>query len=153
MILNSGFSEGGQCKIFINNTLIYQRQCDYEFEPELLLFTKLIKNYKEELVWVFEDNQNYAACGGKGKIRIAKRTDEENPKYYGEIDWCQFEAGFKVVGDTLFIKEIPQKNMFLPNGEPNFRNEGKLIGGAVYKFQNGKISEIKEGIYSQWKKS
>lgn len=145
---NSGFSEGGQCKVFINDILIYQRRCDYEFEPELLLFTKFIKDGKEELVWVFQDNQNYAACSGKGKIRIiAKRADEENPKYCGEIDWCQAQASFQVVEDTLYIREVPHTSMFLPNGEINFKNEGKLIGGAMYRFQNGEISKVKEGKY------
>ena len=93
-------------------------------------------------VWIFQDIQNYAACSGRGPLRIFEKRDDDVVKFKGEIDWCASVPYFKVRDETIVIIDKPHKNALTNTGEPNFKSSGKLSNERKYKFENGKIKKI-----------
>ena len=66
------YGKDNKCSISINDEETYSRECEYEFEPNLVFYTK----FNRSKVWIFQDIQNYSACSGHGPLRIfeKKRT-------------------------------------------------------------------------------
>ena len=132
------YSKDNKCSISINDEEIYSRECEYEFEPNLIFYTK----FKHSEVWIFQDIQNYAACSGHGPLRIFEKKDDDKIKFQGEIDWCASVPFFEVTNEGILIIDKPHKNALTNNGDPNFKGSGKLSEESKYKFENGKIKKI-----------
>lgn len=78
-------AKNNQCSITINDKIIYQRKCEYEYDPRLIFYAPL-GNWNE--VWVFQDMPMGNACNG-GNLRIFERESGNNTiRYRGEIDFC-----------------------------------------------------------------
>lgn len=85
LITVSTKAEYNRCSICINGKIIYQRACEFEYNPNLIFYVRL-QNYND--VWVFQDNPMGNACDG-GILRIFERKNgEAEIAYRGEIDWC-----------------------------------------------------------------
>ena len=131
-------SNDNKCSININGEEIYSRECEYELGANLIFYIKF--NHSE--VWIFQDIQNYAACSGRGPLRIFEKRDDDVVKFKGEIDWCASLPYFKVIDETIVIIDKPHKNALTNTGEPNFKSSVKLSNERKYKFENGKIKKI-----------
>lgn len=77
--------KNNQCNIAIDENIIYQRKCEFEYEPRLVFYA-LLGNWNE--VWIFQDTPMGNACDG-GNLRIFEQEYGENGIHYrGEIDFC-----------------------------------------------------------------
>lgn len=94
-------AKNDQCSITINDKIIYQRECEYEYEPRLIFYAPL-GNWNE--VWVFQDTPMGNACDG-GDLRIFERESGSNTIHYrGEIDFCGGpNPNFTLKGDEFII--------------------------------------------------
>ncbi len=119
-------SNDNKCSIKINGEEIYSRECEYELGANL----------------IFQDIQNYAACSGRGPLRIFEKRDDDVVKFKGEVDWCASVPYFDVSDEAIVIIDKPHKSALTNTGEPNFKSSGKLSDERKYKFKNGKIKKI-----------
>lgn len=94
-------AKNNQCSITINDKIIYQRKCEYEYDPRLIFYAPL-GNWNE--VWVFQDMPMRNACNG-GNLRIFERESGNNTiRYRGEIDFCGgLNPNFTLKGDEFII--------------------------------------------------
>lgn len=89
-----------KCSIIIDDKTVYQRECEFEYVPNLALYTTF-NDFRE--VWIFQDMPMGNACNG-GKLRIFER-DKRKDKiiiYRGEVDWCGIPV-FKIDIDNIEI--------------------------------------------------
>lgn len=96
-------AKNNQCRIAIDENIIYQRKCEFEYNPKLIFYATFI-NYDE--VWVFQDTPMGNACDG-GTLRIFERkSGGKDIAYRGEIDFCGGpNPVFKLKRDTLVITD------------------------------------------------
>lgn len=96
-------AKNNQCSITINDKVIYQRKCEYEYEPRLVFYAPL-GNWNE--IWIFQDVPMGNACDG-GTLRIFERISGKNQIHYrGEIDFCGGpNPSFELKRNTLKITD------------------------------------------------
>ncbi len=125
------------CKIYIDNTQVYQRDCEFEYSPSLIFYARL-GNYND--VWVFQDSPMGNACNG-GDLRIFERKNATSDIVYrGKIDWCGGEnPKIEVKQSTITITQEARKPNRSPSGSPNFNNEGDTLNKRRFIFENSKI--------------
>ena len=132
------YSNDNKCFIKINGEEIYSRGCEYELGANLIFYIK----FSHSEVWIFQDIQNYAACNGRGPLRIFEKRDGGVIKFNGEIDWCASVPYFDVSDEAIVIMDKPHKSALTNTGEPNFKSSVKPSDERKYKFENGKIKKI-----------
>ncbi|MCX2717398.1 hypothetical protein OQH61_06590 [Helicobacter sp. MIT 21-1697] len=123
-------AKDNQCSISINNKIIYQRTCEFEYNPSLIFYARL-QNWND--VWVFQDTPMGNACDG-GILRIFERKNgEKEISYRGEIDFCGGpNPSFELKGNTLkIIDEYSGKSHYLQKGQLGKINEN----GTLYHFK------------------
>lgn len=130
-----------RCYIVIDNAVVYDQDCEAQYEPSLIFYTRL-QNYNG--VWVFQDNPMGNACNG-GDLRIFERQNAQEPIIYrGEIDWCGGGSpSFSVQQNTIRITDEARKPNRNFQGEPNFKSEEKTLKERVFVFQNGETRKLK----------
>ena len=109
-------AKNNQCSISIDNKIIYQRTCEFEYNPSLIFFARL-QNWND--VWVFQDNPMGNACDG-GILRIFERKNgEKDISYRGELDFCGgANPSFELKGNTLkIIDENSGKSHYFQKGQ------------------------------------
>lgn len=108
-------TKNNQCKITIDENIIYQRKCEFEYNPRLIFYATFI-NYDE--VWVFQDSPMGNACDS-GTLRIFKRkSGGKEIVYRGEIDFCDGpNPSFELKRDTLIITDESAKSYSLRQGK------------------------------------
>ncbi len=97
-----------KCSIVIDDKTVYQRDCEFEYAPNLALYATL-NDFRE--VWIFQDMPMGNACDG-GILRIFER-DERNDKiimYSGEVDWCGIPV-FKLSLDSIEIYHYKESKL------------------------------------------
>ena len=118
----STLSKNDKCLIKINNEIVLERTCEFEYNPSLIFYTK---NQDYNDIWIFQDNPMGNACDG-GKLRLFERKDwQSKVKYIGEIDYC---------GGPKPIIEVQKNEIKI--------TDKSLDEARVYFYRNGKIEEM-----------